>query len=86
MSEIKEIYEKALKDKEVILAKVKPLKVKEAEIMKENAPGEAKLRAVREEIVKVEGTKLAEVSRTISALAPRGKKILAEGGKIGVKT
>jgi len=85
MSELKEIYQKALKEKEAILAKVKPLKAKEAEIMKKIAPIEAELRAVREAIVKVEGTKLAEVSRTISALAPQGRKILAEGGKIGVK-
>ena len=86
MEELKEIYKKALKEKEEILVKVKPLKAKEEEIMKKIAPIEAELVAVREEIVKVEGTKLAEVSRTISLLAPRGKRILMEPGKIGIKT
>ncbi len=86
MSEIDELYKKAFKEKEAILAKVKPLKAKEEEIMKKIAPIEAELVAVREAIVKVEHPRLAEVSRTLVALAPSGKKIMAESGKIGVKT
>ncbi len=86
MSEIDELYKKAFKEKEAILAKIKPLKVKEEEIRNKLAPIEAELRAVREAIVKIEQPRLAEVSRTLVALAPSGKKIMAEAGKIGVKT
>ena len=86
MGELKELYEKSLKEKKEILAKIKPLRVKEDEILKKLAPLEAELRKTRLAIVKIEGTRLAEVSRTIAALAPNAKRILAEPAKFETKT
>lgn len=86
MKEIAKIYKEALDKKARIIKKLEPLRVKEAGLVDQLTPIEAELREIRREIAKIEVDEdLRGVSRTIAALAPAQKKLLAEAGGMGVK-
>lgn len=85
MSDLNAIYEMALKERDELLEKIKPLKQQEQEVLTEMAPLEKKLREIREAIVTIETPRLAELSQIISALAPKAKRLHAEPGSFGVK-
>ena len=86
MKNIKELFEEAQAEKAKIIKKIEPLRKREAELMAEIAPLEAELRDTRKAIAKAEiDGGLADVSRTVSALAPAQKRTKAETGGMGVK-
>ena len=76
---LKKEYEKALKDKEEILKGLEPLRAKEEIAIKKVQEAEAEMKAIRKEIVKKEGTRLAECSRIIGKLAPNQVSLKANG-------
>lgn len=85
MSRIVDLYKEAEAERDAILAKIAPLAEREAEIRAEIAPLEEELKEIREEIVALEHPRLQEVTQIMSSLAPKAKRLLAEGGSIGTK-
>ena len=86
MKNIRELYEEAQAEKAAIIKKIAPLREKEAELMAEIEPLESDLRKTRKAIAQAEKDgNLADVSRTVAALAPAQKRTKAETGGIGVK-
>ena len=76
---LKKEYEKALKDKEEILKGLEPLRLEEEKAIDRVQQSEKSLKAIRKEIVKKEGTRLAECSRLIRTLAPNKISLKANG-------
>ena len=76
-AELKIVYDAAIKERDEILAKVKPLEAKEAELMAQIRPLQDALTVVRKEKVAIEQPRLAEVSKIISTLAPRATRMTA---------
>ena len=80
MVDLKEVYAQALKDKDVILKSLEPLRAEEEKAIEKVQSAEKELQAIRGKIVKVEvDKKLAEVSRIIATLAPKQKKLSDKG-------
>ena len=86
MKNIKELFEEAQAEKAAIIKKIEPLRKKEGELMAEIEPLEVELRKTRAAIAEAEKDGgLADVSRTVAALAPAQKRTKAETGGMGVK-
>ena len=83
-AELKIVYDAAVKERDEILAKVKPLESKEADLMAQIKPLQDALTVVRKEKVAIEQPRLAEVSKIISTLAPRATRMTAlpNGAKV----
>ena len=85
MSKLDEMLADAEKERDSILAELAPLRAEEEKLMKQFAPIDEKLRAVREKCAKIEKDRnLADASRTIVALGrakPGTKTLKAETGR-----
>ena len=83
-AELKIVYDAAITERDEILAKVKPLESKEADLMAQIKPLQDALTVVRKEKVAIEQPRLAEVSKIISTLAPRATRMTAlpNGAKV----
>jgi len=87
--EIKELYDKRVKERDEILEKVKPLRKKAVEIMAKLEPIEKELRSTREKMAQIEKDgNFAEINRTLVAIgktANPGRSLEAESGKFESK-
>ena len=77
MEKLSDVYKRALKEKEVILTKLKPLRRKEVRLQTRVSRITKKLVSVRERIVQIENNDgLADLSKTIAVLAPNAKRLI----------
>lgn len=83
--ELQKMYDEAVGTRDKILASLEPLRKKEDELQEKVDNLSKKLKLVREEIVTIEGSELADASKIISALAQRAHRLKAESGDFGVK-